>query len=224
MIWPGPDHGFMFKNLKNLNLMSNRTVMTLLSILFISVVYAQTSNPLEAILPMNDIDQRMEKLRITTSNMGMMVHADVYASLVNHHACSDAGQSQGRLNIALDWYNTRDETGKMMADMVAADLDKTINDFAKSSGFAHFEAATQKNIKDGKMWIYSSTKPCVNEITGPTGETEHFCQIRAFVFTGNRIMKIDMQAKTKAAALEQMLTELLEKAGKFDYASLENSY
>ncbi len=188
------------------------------------VVYAQPKNNIEDILPMTDVDQTQEKLQVTTTNMEMMVHADVNGSLVNYDNCSRTDRNQGGLKIQIDWYNTNDETGKMMADMVKVDILSVSKAFSTSSGFENFNEAVERDINGGKMWVYTRNKACVNEITGATGEIEHFTQIRAFVFTGNKVLKIDLHAKTKAVTLEQTLQYILEKSETFDFSAIQNNY
>lgn len=194
-------------------------------ILFI-VVYAfnsgfsQQLSTIEVFLPMKDIDQTFEKLTIMPSNMGFLVHLEINASLKNYDDCSRKDRLQGGLKIEIDWYDANNETGKMMAGMIKSDIEKITQSFKGSSGFENMSEAVESNIKGGKMWIYTKAKSCVNEITGPTGETEHLTQIRAFVFTGSKMLKIDLKSRTKPSNLEQSLKIILEKWETFDFSTL----
>jgi hypothetical protein len=194
-------------------------LFTFFSLSFFNI-FSQNTKSIEAILPMKDIDQTIDKMYYLPANMGFMAHVDVSASLVNYDDCSDHGQTQGGLKIQIDWYNINDETGKMMADMVKGDISNVMNNFKNSSGFENLSKAVESDIKGGKMWIYTSQKPCVNEITGPTGETEYFTQIRAFVFTGNKLLKIDLMSKSHPSTLEQSLRFFLDQSENFDFSTL----
>lgn len=182
--------------------------------------FSQNNGPIESILPMKDIDQTIDKMYYLPANMGFMAHVDVSASLVNYDDCSDHDRTQGGLKIQIDWYNTNDETGKMMADMIKGDISNVMKNFKNSSGFENINEAVESDIKGGKMWMYSKQKACVNEITGATGEIEYFSQIRAFVFTGNKLLKIDLISKSHPSTLEQSLRFFLDKSENFDFSTL----
>ena len=197
-------------------------IFTALITLFLNcfMVFSQNNGSIESILPMKDIDQTIDKMYYLPANMGFMVHVDVSASLVNYDDCSDHDRTQGGLKIQIDWYNTNDETGKMMSDMIKGDISNVMKNFKNSSGFENLSKAVESDIKGGKMWMYASKKACVNEITGATGEIECFSQIRAFVFTGNKLLKIDLISKSHPSTLEQSLRFFLDKSENFDFSKL----
>lgn len=195
-------------------------LFTFFSLSFFNI-FSQNTESIEVILPMKDINQSIDNIYYLPANMGFMVHVDVSASLVNYDDCSDHGQTQGGLKIQIDWYNINDETGKMMADMVQADIANIMQTFKTSSGFENMDKAVENDLKGGKMWMYTHREACVNEITGATGEMNYFTQIRAFVCTGNKIIKIDLKAATNVTTLEQSLKFILDKCDLFDFSSLK---
>ncbi|RAR46362.1 PH domain-containing protein [Flavobacterium lacus] len=182
--------------------------------------FGQNDGPIEQILPMKDIDQTYEKIQTALANMGSMVHVDMAASMKNYDDCKRNDRTPGGLNIEIDWYNTNDEVGKMMANLIKSDIENIMNSFHSSSGFENLDKAKEVEIKGGKMWINSKQKACVNEITGPTGETEFTTQIRAFVSTETMVLKIDLKANSKPATLEHSLNYILEKVSLVNFSSL----
>lgn len=182
--------------------------------------FGQKDASIEQILPMKDIDQAYEKMHIAVAKMGSMVHVDMTASVKNYDDCKRIDRTPGGLNIEIDWYNTNDEAGKMMANLIKSDIENIMNSFHSSSGFENLDKAKEVEIKGGKMWIDSKQKSCINEITGPTGETEFTTQIKAFVSTENMVLKIDLKANSKPKTLEQSLNYILDKVALVNFSSL----
>jgi len=198
--------------------MNNKLIVAIVVFFSFCVdVFSQNTKPIEPILPMSDIDQSIDKMYYLPANMGFMVHVDVNASLKNYDHCSLKDATPHGLKIEIDWYNTNDETGKMVADMIKGDISNVMKNFKNSSGFEDIDKATESDVKKGKMWMYSKQKACVNEITGPTGEIEYFSQIIAFVFTGNKLLKIDLKSNSKLETLQKSLDYILGKWENFDY-------
>jgi hypothetical protein len=190
-----------------------------LSILFMLLsfsAFGQNDASIEQILPMKDIDQTYEKIQTAVGNMGSMVRVDITASLKNYDDCRRNDRTPGGLKIEIDWYNTNDVAGKMMADLIKDDIENIMNSFHSSVDFENKEV----ELKGGKMWISSKQKACVNEITGPTGDTEFHSQISAFVFTGNIVLKIVLNSNSKPETLKQSLQYILEKVSFVDFISL----
>jgi hypothetical protein len=156
--------------------------------------------------------------------MGFMVHVEVSASLKNYDDCSRKDRTTEGLNIEIDWYNTNDEAGKMMADLIKNDIDNIEQSFYSSSGFENLEQVNEVEIKGGKMLEYSNQKACVNEITGPSGDIEYFTKYRAFVYFESLIIKVDLKSNTKPETLKKSLTFILEESVLFDYSSLTDKF
>jgi len=202
--------------------MQNKITTSLIAVFFSWFYgFSQNNSPIESILPMKDIDQTYEKINTQVSNLVFMTHVDLNASLVNYDDCQRKDRTQEGLKMQIDWYNTNDETGKMMADMVQADIANAMKNYKNSSGFEHMDQALESDLKGGKMWMYSHREACVNEMTGATGGMNYFTQIRAFVCTGNKIIKIDLKAATNVTTLEQSLKFILDKCDLFDFSSLK---
>ncbi len=183
----------------------------------------QSSHKAHDLLPMEDVDQSISKIYAMVSNMGFQTHVDLSSDLKSYNGC-EWDKTLGRLKMEVDWYNTGDETGKMIAEMVQGDNAKLMASFfsGHNNDYMEIDKAKEVKIKGGKMMVFSKQSACVNEITGPNGETKYFTSIRAYVFTGSLKMEISLYANTKADALEKTVMKILEKAESFDFGSLQN--
>jgi hypothetical protein len=201
----------------------NAFLIFIVAILFVNPLFAQNNQKVEDLLPMKDIDQSISKIYSQVSNLGFQNHVDINADLKTYDDCIWNNQ-QGRMKIQIDWYNTNDETGKMIADMIKGDIPDLMKSFLYSSfsDQMKIDQAKEEIIKGGKLLVYSKNTQCVNEIAGPNGETQYFTAIRAFVFTGSLKMEISLYSYTKADALKQTLNEIIKKAESFDFSSLKN--
>jgi hypothetical protein len=201
----------------------NALLIFAVAILFVSPLFAQSNQKVEDFLPMKDIDQSISKIYSQVSNLGFQNHVDISADLKTFDDCI-WNKQQGRLKMEIDWYNTNDETGKMIADMIKGDIPNIMKNYLYSSFNDNMKSdqAKEEIIKGGKLLVYSKNSQCVNEITGPNGETQYFTAIRAFVFTGCLKLEISLYSYTKVDTLKQTLTEIIKKAESFDFSSFKN--
>lgn len=185
--------------------------------------FAQSSHKAQDLLPMEDVDQSISKIYAVVSNMWFQTHVDLSSELKSYDGC-EWDKTLGRLKMQIDCYNTGDETGKMIAEMVQGDNAKLMAGFfsGNNNDYMELDKAKEVKIKGGKMMLFSKQSACVNEITGPNGETKYFTSIRAYVFTGSLKMEISLYANTKADALEKTVMKILEKAESFDFSALQN--
>ena len=202
-----------------------KTIKTLFLIFAIIVslpCYSQAPN-VENILPNNDVNRTIRKIGYTVMGIGSTVHVDINCDINNYSSCNN-DNILGRLDVEVNWYNTNDETGKMMLQMIKdlQTIPQEMADFKTSSGFEMMDQAKEVSIDGGKYWIYTKQKPCINEISGPTGKTEHQTQIRCYIFDGIKIIKIDLKGFFEAEKAKEIMQETDQNIKKFDFSTLSN--
>ena len=134
----------------------------------------------KTILPTKEVNQTIQKIGYTVMGIGSTVHIDINCDLNNEAKCVQ-DNIFGRLNIEINWYNTNDETGKFMLNLIKDKqvISEEMEDFKTRSGFEKIEQAKEVSAEGGKYWIFTEQKQCINELSGPSGETEHHTQIRS---------------------------------------------
>lgn len=157
--------------------------------------------------------------------MGIESFANIslIASINDYDACSDNSVSSKGLKVSIAWYNTNDETGSFMLSTLKNldGINQDMNSFKNESGF-DVSKAKETTIEGGKLWIISTQKECVNEITGPTGKTEYQTQLRCFLFNGVYTLKIDLHGLSKPEKMNEMMYYIINEASKFDFSTLKN--
>jgi hypothetical protein len=184
---------------------------------------AQPEKSLDQLLPLSDINTTIDKPIKQLAGIGACVNINLIASLNNYNTCATNSVSSKGLEIAIAWYNTSDETGKFMLSTLR-DLDgikQEMESFKNQTGF-DIGIAKEETIEGGKLWIITQQKPCINEITGPTGVNEYSTHIRCFVFNGTAIIKIDVQSQSKPEKLREIVKKTIDAVAKFDFASVKD--
>ncbi len=202
-----------------------RTIKTLLLSIAIFTalpVFAQSAN-VETILPTKDVNQNIREIAYSIMGIGSTVHVDLTCDLNNYSAChSDIGF--GRLDIEIDWYNANDETGKFMLNLIK-DMEmipQQMADFKSSSGFERKEQAKEVSTEGGKYWIFTEQTQCINELTGPTGVTQHHTRIGSYIFDGIKIIKLDISGYFTSDKGKEIMMETVQNIKKFDFSALAN--
>jgi hypothetical protein len=203
--------------------------MKMIKTLFLSIAimaalpsFSQSQN-METLLPTKDVNQTIRKIGYSVMGIGSSVHVDINCDMNNYTKCI-RDNVFGRLDIEINWYNANDETGKftlnMMKDMQM--IPQEMADFKKSSGFEQIEKAKEVLIAGGKYWIFTQQKQCVNEITGPSGETEHHTQIRSYLFDGIKTIKLDLKGYFTPDKAKEIMLETVQNIKKIDFSALAN--
>jgi|GEM_PF-2397579 hypothetical protein len=201
-----------------------KLVTLMLSICLHMMSQAQSPQNVETLLPMDHVNQQFRKVHNMVAGLGSMTHIDLIADLNSYEACYNGPEPGGVLNAVFDWYNSNDETGKFMLQLLK-DMDginQQMNEFKNSSGMDVSEAK-ESDFMGGKLWTISTQKECVNEISGPTGVTAYQSSARYFLFNGTTILKLDISCACKPDKVKEMISFMVAKTGQFDFASLKNT-
>ncbi len=184
--------------------------------------FSQTVN-IENILPAKSVNQTIRKIGYSVMGITSTVNVCLNCDLNNYNKCND-DNIFGRINVEVNWYNTNDETGKMMLEMMKdmQAFPQEMAEFKKSSGFEKIGEAKDVSTEGGKYWIFTNQKQCVNEITGSTGKTEHFTQIRCFIFDGIKTIKLDFYGYFASDKAKEIMLETVQNIKKFDFSALAN--
>ncbi len=185
---------------------------------------AQNGSNAESLLPMQDINQKFRKVQQMVSDLGMMVRIEVNADLNSYNSCHNGPEPAGRLDMELTWYNTNDETGKFMLQ-VLKDLNgiEQMKEAFKHSSGMEVEEAKEEEFIGGTLWTIANQDECINEITGPTGVTAYHTFARYFLFQGSAIFQIDIDWACKPAKAKEMISHIVEKSKQFDFTGLKSS-
>ncbi|MDY0103748.1 MAG: hypothetical protein RBS07_12510 [Lentimicrobium sp.] len=186
---------------------------------------AQNSAIAESLLPMGDVNQKIRKVRQMVSDMGMMVRIEVFADLNSYTSCNNGPEPAGRLDLELTRYNTNDETGKMMLQMLhdMNGIEQMKESFKHSSGMDVQEAREEQYL-GGTLWIITNQNECINAISGPTGVTAYQTIARYFLFQNSTIFQIDIDWACKPAKAKEMISHIIEKSEQLNFTDTsENS-
>ncbi len=199
--------------------MKVKTFLTLLLVISAGIkIQAQVTKALNQLVPMDLVDQR-SSVNKTVGGIGSSVNVTITAGIKYLDACSNE-VSFGELKIEVTWHNANDETGKftlqMMKDMKVADQDK-------KSFLNDGNAGKTEDFARGTLKIWTETKACVNEITGPTGKTEYSTEARFFSFNENRILKITLLDKIKPETAKNIISKIADNVAKFDFSVYSNT-
>jgi len=196
----------------------------LLAIALIAVLsgFSQSQN-VETILPSKDVNQTIHEIWYAIMGIESTVNIDINCDINNYAAC-DSGYGLGRLEVEVNWYNTNDEIGIFMLNVIkdVQVISKEMADFKTSSGFEQMDLAKEVSIEGGKYWIFTEQEQCINELTGPTGVTAHHTQIRSYLFDGVKIIKLDLKGYFTPEKGKEMLLETVQNIQKFDFSALAN--
>jgi hypothetical protein len=201
-----------------------KLVTLMLTICLFMMGQAQTPQNVETLLPMDHVNQQFRKVHNMVAGLGSMTHIDIVADLNSYNACFNGPEPGGVLNAEIDWYNSNDETGKFMLQLLK-DMDginQQMNEFKNSSGFDVSEAK-EEDYMGGKLWTISTQKECVNEISGSTGVTSYQSSARYFLFNGTTILKLNISCACKPDRLKEILRHVIVKTGQFDFATLKST-
>ena len=185
---------------------------------------AQNTSNAESLLPMGDVNQKIRKVQQMVSDLGMMIRIEVNADLNSYNSCTNGPEPAGRVDMELTWYNTNDETGKYMLQMLK-DLNgiEQMKEAFKNSSGMEIEEATEEAFLGGTLWTIANQNECVNEITGPTGVTAYQTLSRFFLFKGSAIFQIDVDWACKPAKAKELLGYIVDKSGSFNYPGSDTS-
>lgn len=174
---------------------------------------AQVTNGLNSILPVELVDPRGD---ITRSVMGMdfMVRILLYEDIINADACSDA--DYGRLSVEIMWYDSTTELGKTQIDMIA------LLQAAEQQKIDFLGKGNYTDLAGGSMVLESNSAPCINTISGETGETEHKSSARFFMYTGAALVKISFQGKLHPATVTDLIAKSAKAIDQFDFSVYKN--
>lgn len=201
-----------------------KLVTLMLSICLYMMSQAQSPQNVETLLPMDHVNQQFRKVHNMVAELGSMTHIDLIADLNSYNACYNGPEPGGVLHAEFIWYNSNDETGKFMLQLLK-DMDginQQMNEFKNSSGMDVSEA-NESDFMGGKLWTISTQKECVNEISGNTGVTAYQSSARYFLFNGTTILKLDISCACKPDKVKEMISFMAAKTGQFDFASVKSS-
>lgn len=198
-------------------ILSNRFVLVLLLAGMLSNTNAQMHKAANKLIPLELADRRGGPVSRIITGIDASVNIAVTSGIKYQNACqdNDAGKYKGEFI----WYDANNETGKFLLQMVsqlnAVEQDKA--SFFAQSGFDMKKAKTE-DFAGGTLCIIEESKPCVNEISGPTGKTEYISHARYFGFTGSTMIKIDFYSKVKSETVKSTIAKIMEEARKFDFS------
>ena len=145
---------------------------------------------------------------------------NITADLNDTEACHKESVTSNGIDASYTWYNKNEEAGKMMLDMQEqmGGIQQEMEGFRLNNERGKGEVK-EENVKDGKLWIVSNHKACINEISGPTGVTEYNTEARCFVFNGTTMMKITVNCKCKPETAKEIMAKIIAKAGAFNFSA-----
>ncbi|MCF8378753.1 MAG: hypothetical protein K9H49_04195 [Bacteroidales bacterium] len=190
------------------------TIKMILFILCINVLNsnlkAQTTKELNQILPMDLVDERGNIYK-TIDGMGFMVRADIHLPIQWIDACNSQ-TDYGKLNLELIWYDLSDETAKYMLEMQEelGGIDQDKENFLGKGN--------REDFAGGSLRLNSSTKACINEITGPTGKIEYQSEAFYFCFTGTTFIKLSINSAIKPETIKSIINKIAEESKEFDFS------
>jgi hypothetical protein len=186
-------------------------------------VHAQDNKEIDNLIPFDYVNQTFKKPMKMIMGIGSSVNINIVADLDDTDACQPNSISTAGLKMDLAWYNPNDETGKMMLSMLKdlGAIEQNMESFKQESGFEISEAR-EEEFSGGKLWIITSQKPCINEISGPTGITQYNTHLRYFLFNGTTITKIEIEFLGKPDVAKEMLGKMVTNLGKFNFSMYKN--
>ena len=198
-------------------------LISVLAVCLNLIVSAQSGKAIEALIPMNDMNQSLRKVHLAVGNLGSMVHLDITSDLNKYTSCINDSQPGGIFNAEIMSYNANDEAGKMMLQMLTEmeGIQQIMESFKNSSGM-DVSNATEEDFMGGKLWLIPTQQACNNEITGPTGVTMYKTKARYFLFNGTTTFQIDITCECKPGKIKEIIGYVVEAGKNFDFASLQS--
>jgi hypothetical protein len=190
---------------------------------FLIFSYAQTKGLTDGLVPWDYVNQTVRKVSKQVMGIESSVNVNIVVPLNEYNGCQEDA-FDGRMDVDIRWYNTSDETGRIMLNMLK-DLNGIEQDkesFINQSGF-EINEAKEEDFAGGTLWMIDANKPCINEMTGPTGKTVYNTHIRYFLFTGTTIVKIEIQGLNNPGKTKEILTKTLGLISDFDFSALKSS-
>ncbi len=189
-------------------------------IVFHCSLTAQSLSSFNQFVPAEMVDARSSVFK-NVMGIGSFVQASVNAGIKNADACSDS--DYGNLHIDISWYNESDEGGKVMLQMMRDmnGIESQKDDFFHSGSFDPDQSVSE-DLAGGTLLYVTHAKPCINTISGPTGQTEHSTEARFFAFFEDRVITVDLSAKIKPETARNLIIRIAEKANNFDFSSYKS--
>lgn len=184
---------------------------------------AQTAQGIDALIPAEYVNKSMGSVSKQVMGLESNVNVIIIAPLTELNSCRN-NSGDGRIDVMIKWYNEADETGRFMLNMITDynGIEQEKQSFLGQSGFYADEARFEE-WESGNLWFTEVKKPCVNEISGPTGKTEFNTHARYFRFTGHAFIEIDINGRNSLAHTKEILKNMLLKIASFDFSALKNT-
>ena len=196
-----------------------------LALIFSSSVFAQSK--IEGLIPAGTANTKESVAPMPP----MMVHVDYTSDINETQACQQNSTAYGGLKVQISWYNTNDETGKMMLGMVSnpADLQKhwdshkeqlnAIHEQYKNGNYGdhfNFTEVLEETVPGGKLYMISSTnancdtdKPRSQRVTA-----------KCFFFNGTTTGNIEIEAQCTPEEMREMVKSIIKKTSEFNFPGL----
>jgi len=197
-------------------------IFGLLILIATSSTSAQSLSAADKLIPWNYVNQTIRKANKTVMGIESSVNLSIVAALTENNACRK-GANDGRLDVNIQWFNAADETGAFMLQMMKDmnGVGQVKDDFQMKGSSSAGELKTEE-WSGGTLWYEENQRPCVNEISGPTGITEVSVHARFFQFNGSAIIKIEVGGMNNVATTKEIIAKTLELINGFDFSVLKN--
>lgn len=196
------------------------TIKSLLLILCFSAlsitVKAQSTKALNQLLPMYLMDKR-GGVHKTIGGAGFYVGTTITLAIKFLDGC-DNQIGYGFLSINITWYDLKDETAKYTLDVM-----KQLGGFEQEKQSFLGEGDTE-DFAGGNLRLTSSSKACVNELTGPTGEMGYYTEARYYCFTGTTFIELSIHSAIKPETIKPIIAKIAEGIRKFDFSVYKNVF
>lgn len=202
-----------------------KTIVSSVILLFVAAgSAAQSVAAADKLIPWAYVSQHMRKASKTVLGTESSVNVSIVARLTESDACLK-GTNDGRLDINIQWFNAGDEAGAMMLQMMQ-DLNGILQEKER---FQLKEESDDSGVVEeewlgGTLWYQVKQRPCINEISGPTGVTQTSTHARFFMFNGSAIIKIESGGKNSLSFTKEVISTTLELINGFDFSTLKNLY
>ncbi|MBK6966860.1 MAG: hypothetical protein IPH20_23905 [Bacteroidales bacterium] len=182
----------------------------------------QSVSSADKLIPWQYVNQTVSKASKMVMGMESNVTVTLVAQLNDYNACR-TDSYDGRLDAEVRWYNSADETGVFMLNMLKDmnGIEQEKENFRQQSGFEP-ELVKELEWMGGTLWFTENKNACVNEISGPTGVTRYITRARFFLFNGTAMIKIKIEGQNNSEKTKEILAKTLELVNGFDFSSLKN--
>lgn len=182
------------------------------------VCLCQVAPEVKNLVPWDYITESVSKNSGVIMGIESYVKVSISADILDTDACTSESISSNGLSMDYMWFNTNDETGKMMLKMHS-----DLNGIEQEKENFKLDDATEEEFMGGTLWVIASSKDCINEISGPTGKTEYNTRMRYFGFNGTTIAKIEVHCECKPDKVKQIIKNTLQLSNEFDFSVLKNT-